>query len=120
MSKKGSYDSRDGSRVRYRSGWELAMMRWLDANDDVETWRYEPLDVHYVASESSSKIRRYTPDFLIAWKDGTRELVEIKPLRRINRKVIKKAEAAAEIAHEIDVMFSIMTEIELKTIGVCI
>lgn len=93
-------------------------MRWLDDNDDVETWLYEPFSIEYVASERTSKIRSYTPDFLVIWTDGNRELIEIKPSRRINKKVIKKAEATLEFAFENETKYSILTEIELKQLRV--
>lgn len=119
MSKKGTYiSSRTAACNRYKSGWEFAFMRWLDANADVNTWLYEPLSVEYVASERTSKIRSYTPDFLVVWSDGRQELIEIKPRSRINKKVIKKAEAALEFAFENDTEYSILTEIELKELSV--
>jgi hypothetical protein len=119
MSKSGLYTSERTSVVnKYRSSWELAFMRWLDANDSVETWLYEPFSVEYVASERTSKIRSYTPDFLVLWTDGIRELIEIKPSKRINKKVIKKAEAILEFAFDIGTYYSIITEIELKELGV--
>lgn len=93
-------------------------MRWLDASTVVESWMYEPLTVEYVASERLGRIRQYTPDFLIEWADGTVELVEIKPDRRINKRVISKAEAAASLAHETGACFSVVTERELKQMGV--
>lgn len=119
MSKKGIYVSKKTSAInKYKSSWELAFMRWLDAHNSVCTWLYEPFSVKYVASERTSKIRSYTPDFIIQWSDGRCELIEIKPSSRINKKVIKKAEAAAEFAFDSEASYSILTEIELKQLGV--
>lgn len=93
-------------------------MRWLDANEAVCTWRYEPFALEYVAVESPAKIKLYVPDFLIVWENGDSELVEVKPSKRIRGRVIRKAEAAAELAHDIGCTYSFMTEVELRGMGV--
>jgi rhamnose utilization protein RhaD (predicted bifunctional aldolase and dehydrogenase) len=117
LARRGAYTSLCGDVVTYRSGWELALMRWLDANAAVLAWRYEPFAVEYVASEASSKIRQYVPDFLVVWEAGQVELLEVKPSKRIKGRVIKKAEAAAEFAHDLGCTYSFVTEAELRALG---
>lgn len=117
MAKRGVYMSLCGDVMNYRSGWELALMRWLDANADVLAWRYEPFAIEYVAAEASSRIRQYVPDFLVVWNEGQSELIEVKPSKRIKGRVIRKAEAAVEFAHDIGCTYSFVTEVELRSIG---
>lgn len=92
-------------------------MRWLDANAAVLAWRYEPFAIEYVAADASSKIRQYVPDFLVVWSEQPPELIEVKPRKRIKGRVIRKAEAAVEFAHDLGCTYSFMTEIELRSIG---
>ena len=33
------------SPAHYRSGWELKYMQWLDINDDVLNYSYEPIKI---------------------------------------------------------------------------
>jgi hypothetical protein len=92
-------------------------MRWLDANAAVLAWRYEPFAIEYVAADASPKIRQYVPDFLVVWNEQPPELIEVKPCKRIKGRVIRKAEAAAEFAHDLGCTYSFMTEVELRSIG---
>lgn len=93
------------------------MMRWLDANESVCAWRYEPFSLEYVATESPPKIRLYVPDFLVVWSEGHSELFEVKPSKRIRGRVIRKAEAAAELAYDLGCTYSFVTEDELRKMG---
>jgi TnsA endonuclease N terminal. len=51
--------------------FEEVFMRKLDDNKEVESWRYEKLQLH-----ENGKI--YVPDFHITYKNGNEEIVEIK------------------------------------------
>lgn len=74
----GSYASgKTGKVIHYRSSWELEYAKLLDADDAVSTWVYEPFAITY---ELNGESKRYLPDFLVSYKDGTEELVEVKPV----------------------------------------
>jgi len=67
---------------RYRSGWEMTFMMFLDNNDNVLQWASEPLSIPY-KHPLTGKMTTYVPDFLVTYKgphDTTKaELIEIKP-----------------------------------------
>jgi len=70
---------------RYRSGWELAFMRFLDNNDTVMQWASESIQIPY-RNPVTGKQSIYVPDFLITYKTRNNtliaELIEIKPKKQ--------------------------------------
>ena len=115
----GMYVStKTGKSCKYRSGWELLYMQWLDVNVDVRAWSYEGVIIPYVSNVRSKKMRRYFPDFLVEYKDAHVELVEIKPAKRVHQaNVHKKLMAAGDHCRAHGWSMVILTEIELKGLG---
>ncbi len=74
---------------KYRSGWELAFMRFCDSNDHIITWSSESLAIPY-RNPMTGKPTRYIPDFLIQYRNKNNqvvtELIEIKPKTKHTRK----------------------------------
>jgi len=70
---------------RYRSGWELAFMRFLDNNEHVMQWASESIQIPY-RNPVTGKQSIYVPDFLITYKTRQNtlvaELIEIKPKKQ--------------------------------------
>lgn len=70
---------------RYRSGWELAFMRFCDNNAHILQWASESISIPY-RHPLSGKMTMYVPDFLIMYanKNGQKiaELIEIKPRKQ--------------------------------------
>lgn len=122
--RKGHYHTGDyvsiktGQICSYRSGWEEKYLTYLDTNPDVLTFEYEPFAIEYVSNKKTGKIRKYYPDVLVTYVDGRIILVEIKPLRRMHQaKIQKKTLAAGDWARLNNVEFKIVTEVELKALG---
>lgn len=107
-----------GQECHYRSGWELAYMQYLDTNPDVVGYRYEDVVIRYVSNKKTGKTRQYWPDFLVQQRDGQQLLVEIKPKRKLDQdRVQKKLKAAAEWCRAHQVTLMVLTEKELKLLG---
>jgi hypothetical protein len=70
---------------RYRSGWELTFMKFLDSNDHILQWASESIAIPY-RHPLTGKMTQYIPDFLIMYRtsDNTirAELIEIKPKKQ--------------------------------------
>lgn len=116
---RGVHVSSIAGECKYRSGWEKKYMDHLDVNPDVLTWSYEKLVIEYVSNQRTKKIRKYYPDFQIEYKDGRKVVVEIKPSRKLQQAtVIKKIRAAKEWCTLNDHDYKILTEIELRDLGV--
>lgn len=115
--KRGVHTSPKAGDCSYRSGWELAYMIYLDDNSDVLTYDYEKLVIEYVSCKKTGRKRKYYPDFVVTYADRV-EVIEIKPTRRMTRHVvIKKAHAAIEWCKQNGSTYIILTEVELKALG---
>ena len=70
---------------KFRSGWELAFMRFCDSNDHNISWASESMTIPY-RNPLTGKPTRYIPDFLIQYRNKhnkvVTELIEIKPKKQ--------------------------------------
>ena len=70
---------------RYRSGWELSFMIFLDNNNNVMQWASESIQIPY-RNPITGKQSIYVPDFLITYRTRQNtliaEVIEIKPKKQ--------------------------------------
>ena|ERR1700722_19555635 len=118
--------------IVWRSMWECKVMARLDLSSAVEWWSSEETIIPY-RNPAKGRIARYFPDILVKYKNGTTELIEIKPYketipprmpkdgrsnRRFKRECItwainnKKWEAAREYCTHRGWNFKLLTEQE--------
>ena len=118
-SKTGIYASKKGGPVSYRSTWELHYAEYLDEDKDVEKFYYEKIKIPYISNFKTRKLRNYIPDFVVYFTDGTVKVVEIKPAN-MTEKVLneKKFDAARTWCEGNKSEFIVLTEVELKKMGV--
>lgn len=115
---RGTYTSPIAGECKFRSGWELKLMVHLDEQSDVEFWSYEKIVIEYISNIRTKKIRKYYPDFLVKYKDGRVELIEVKPKRKLEDATVKKKSiAAVSWCAEHGMTYRIMTEVHLKELG---
>lgn len=116
---RGEYTStKTGQVCKHRSGWERKYMEWLDANPEVHSWSYELIAIEYTSNKKTGKVRKYYPDFSVTYVDGTHKLIEVKPKRKLDQAVIvKKAMAAVEWCRTHCMTYEIVTEVQLKELG---
>ena len=75
-----------GNRApRYRSGWEMSFMVFLDNNENILHWASESLKIPY-KHPFTGKPTIYIPDFFVVYKNKfgktIAEVVEIKPKKQ--------------------------------------
>lgn len=70
---------------RYRSGWEMTFMMFLDSNENIVQWASESIRIPY-RNPVTGKQSIYVPDFFVTYRDRTNrtraELIEIKPKKQ--------------------------------------
>jgi hypothetical protein len=73
--------------IKYRSSYELLFMFKMEANNNVEKWASEQIVVPYLLLEKNPKTGKfeekrhnYITDFTVYLKDGSKYIVEVKPL----------------------------------------
>lgn len=116
--KRGIYVSKKTGQVcRYRSNWERLFLSHIDLDDAVTHWIYEPFTIPYEVNSRSRRVRKYRPDVYLE-RSGVKQLVEIKPSKKlVNRVVMKKAVAARSWCESRGIEYIFVTEIELKKLG---
>ena len=115
---RGVYNSPIAGECKYRSGWEQKYMEYLDSNPEVLKWSYEKVIIEYVSNQKTKKIRKYYPDFEVEYVDGKKTIIEIKPTKKLQQStIIKKIKAAQEWCEARQIVYKIITEIELKDMG---
>tara|TARA_B100000287_G_scaffold176439_1_gene166428 strand:- start:1197 stop:1643 length:447 start_codon:yes stop_codon:yes gene_type:complete len=126
----------DPTKVIYRSSWERAVFRYLDANDDILEWNSESFVIPYVC-RTDNRRHRYFVDIYLKHRNGLKLLVEIKPKFqtvppkkpkrqtkkylnevKVYAKNISKWEAAQKWAINRGYKFQIWTEDTLDSLGV--
>lgn len=107
----GMYDSVKMGRIWYRSSYEKRAYEILDADDTVISFNKEPFSIIY---EFDKKIKRYVPDIIINYHDGSKKLIEVKPAGMIGLpQNIAKQTAAIKFCADAGIMFECWTEVEL-------
>lgn len=70
------------AKIWYRSGWELAVMTFLDSHPNVIQWASESISIPYT-NPLTGRRSQYIPDFLVLYQDKSgkqrAELIEVKP-----------------------------------------
>ncbi|WP_313301372.1 TnsA endonuclease N-terminal domain-containing protein [Diaphorobacter sp.] len=74
---RGKFPSRKTGRMVHHEGMlELAAVYLFEASSSIDSYREQPVQITY---PDGDRIRRYTPDFELALKDGSTVWVEVKP-----------------------------------------
>jgi hypothetical protein len=117
---KGLYrSSKTGLSYNFRSGWEEAYMKYLDSNAAVVSWSYEQIQIAYLSNKKIKKYRKYYPDFQVLYDDESIKIIEIKPKKRLKQAAVQKKISAAEEWCSVNgFIFQIITENELKELGI--
>lgn len=72
-------------KPKFRSGWEMSFMMFLDSNDNILQWASESISIPY-RNPITGKNSMYIPDFFVLYKNKhgkqIAEIVEIKPKKQ--------------------------------------
>lgn len=78
---------------RYRSSWELSVMRMCDENPAIQQWASESIKIPY-RDPLTGKPTVYVPDFFVVFQDNKKqkraELWEIKPANQTLKEKVGK------------------------------
>lgn len=97
--KTGKYEStKTGKILGYRSGLEEKVYKILDQHNDVVSFYSEPFHIDYIHKGQAHK---YTPDLVVNFFDGKRQVWEVKPANQTDLELNKNKWRAAEEACKI-------------------
>lgn len=90
---QGIYEVRNPSKYigkhkpKYRSGWELRVMMFLDENKHITHWASEAIAIPYM-NPLTGKKANYIPDFFVVYENKFHavkaEIIEVKPKKQTN------------------------------------
>ncbi len=99
ISKHGQYDQPKKSPYnfeRYQSDMERRMMERLDDDPAVVKWmKRHGISIPWV--DSQKHMRRYCPDFIVEYTDGSKVLIEVKDPSRIDSDEVQRKRKSAEM-----------------------
>ena len=105
------YRSKNSGVVPCRSLYELRLCELLDKDPTVSHYTFEPFWIPY---RIFGEWRRYLPDFLVERKDGTGDLIEVKPSFQLNDDINEaKFKFAEKYCDSINLNWIVITEKEL-------
>jgi len=71
--------------IIFRSSWERKFAYWCEREPSIKYWGSECVTIPYILYDGTQ--HTYNPDFLIEYQDGTRCIVEIKPMTQCKRPI---------------------------------
>lgn len=115
--KRGTYVStKTGREHRFKSGWEEAVMKYLDSEATVLDWNYECVRIPYMYDNHK---RWYVPDFVFTRTDGVKEMWEVKPSQfALTERVMNTSAAGRAYCIANDMEYVLATEHTLKMLGI--
>jgi len=115
--KQGKYEStKTGKTLGYRSGLEEKLYKVLDQHDEVMSFYSEPFNIDYIHRGQAHK---YTPDLIVNFMDGRRQVWEVKPSNQTDLEMNKNKWRAAEEACKIrGWSFEVFTEQRIDKLAV--
>jgi putative transposase len=105
-----------GGIVEYESCLERDLFLVCNHAPDVVTFQHQPITINYTTRKGTA--RKYTPDVFIEFIDGDRFLIEVKyeaEVKGKGEKYRERWERAREWGTKRNVVFSILTEREIRT-----
>jgi hypothetical protein len=115
--KKGIYISnKTNASICFKSSWEEAVMKYLDADSTVTTWAYESIRIPYMYDNNK---RWYVPDFIVTFADGQKEIWEVKPKEFLDSdRVMRTTEAGRLHCEQNNTQYRILTGDILKKMSI--
>jgi hypothetical protein len=112
------YSDKNQKEMLYRSSWECDLMKFLENSSDIERYEYETLVLPYRTVDG--KLHHSIPDFLVYYKNGLKELIEVKPQFKIDGNydnTVLKLQTYQDWAEQNGFDFQVATETTINLIN---
>lgn len=112
------YSDYEKKIIYFDSDWERIFYFYLInfERDNIEIiYRRSTIRIPYIIDDEDNTIHHYTPDFILKYKTGIEEIVEIKPEYRLNDKVTKiKINELSNVCYLTGTKFRLVTDKEIE------
>lgn len=106
------FSNKKGIQIRYLSSWEQKFIRFIDKSNEISKI-YDMIPILYYNPEKL-KDSYYFADFYLELSDGVKVLIEIKPHRLVDNKIVAlKRNAALDYCKSNGIYYITLTEREL-------
>ncbi len=103
--------AKNRKKLHYRSSWEREVYEILEKMDEVVRYEVEPLAIEYVFN---GELQNYLPDLKLHFRDGHKEIWEIKPVNQTNLAINEaKWHSCGDFCKKRGWDFKIITEVGL-------
>lgn len=93
--KQGKFWSKKNQKeFVFRSAYEFGYFHILEADKEVVSYIVEPFQISY---RYQGSIRKYWPDLMVLYKNGSIKILEIKPAALVNSKQVQAKAAGARM-----------------------
>jgi hypothetical protein len=93
--KQGKFWSKKNQKeFVFRSAYEFGYFHILEADNNVVSYIVEPFQISY---RYQGSIRKYWPDLMVLYKDGSIKILEIKPAALVNSRQVQAKAAGARM-----------------------
>ncbi|MCR4284687.1 MAG: NUMOD3 domain-containing DNA-binding protein [archaeon] len=112
---RGTYNSKKGGQIHYKSNDERIFAIILDNDSSVLSFSYEPIKIPYYVNRRQKCVKRNTyPDFFVSFDDGTHSICEVKgEFQFIKDTTQAKLDAMEKYCEVNDISFQLITIREL-------
>lgn len=116
---KGWFEStKNAKKIVYQSGLELKAIMMFENNKKIKS--FDRANFGGISYLFEDKFHKYVPDFKVHYENDDIHIIEIKPLRYIDRIRNKaKEKAAMEYCNKNNLSYKILTERQLEEYNVC-
>ncbi len=111
--KSGTFSSvKNSIDIFYASSYELRVFKQFENDEQVISYNRCPYILKYTYKD---KVKRYFPDLLVVYKNGQKEIIEVKPHYLLEDEInLLKFAAAEQFVKENNMKFTILTERHLE------
>jgi hypothetical protein len=89
------FSKKNNKELYYRSSYELLAFEILEQQVNVKVYETCKFSIDYL-NPDDGLVHRYIPDILVIYDDERKQIIEIKPIRRLNDEVVKAKIVAAK------------------------
>lgn len=107
------YSNKNNKEIAFDSSYEMRYYQILEDDDNIKCYYRSGLKLTYILGNI---VKTYNPDLIVEFLDGEKELIEIKPDRRLAEiEIVAKHNVAKEYCIRNNMNFRIVTEEHLFT-----
>jgi hypothetical protein len=100
-----------GRKIETEGILETFFVPFLDLDTSITAYLEQPTRIRFIFEGNE---KQYTPDFLVLYRDGSLEIIEVKPSEEIDHEMIVLLNTISSILSTRNIAFRVVEETEIK------